>query len=66
MLPDIGLAEIAVVLLIALAVIGPKQLPEAAQKLGIFVRNVRTFIATIRHEWENPNVAKKPSVKDHE
>ncbi len=38
MFPNVGLGEIAVVLLIALIVFGPNRLPEMARSMGKFVR----------------------------
>lgn len=39
----IGLAEIAIILVVALLVLGPKQLPEAARLAGVTIRKARTF-----------------------
>jgi len=47
---DIGLEELLLIFIIALIVIGPKQLPELARKLGAFVRTVQKASKDIRIE----------------
>lgn len=47
---NISLSEIAVTLLIALLVIKPAQLPEAARALGRFVRFIQNQIGKIKEE----------------
>ena len=42
---NIGIGELAVVLVIALVVIGPKKLPDAARALGRGIREFKTSIA---------------------
>ena len=42
---NIGIGEIAIVLVIALIVLGPKRLPDAARALGRGIREFRTSIA---------------------
>jgi len=42
---NIGIGEIAVVLVIALIVLGPKRLPDAARALGRGMREFRTSLA---------------------
>ena len=42
---NIGIGEIAIVLVIALIVIGPKKLPDAARALGRGMREFKTSIA---------------------
>ena len=42
---NIGIGEIAIVLVIALIVIGPKKLPDAARSLGRGIREFKTSIA---------------------
>ena len=47
---DIGLEEIFVILIIALIVVGPKQLPELARKLGKSVRTMKQVIENLKTE----------------
>ena len=42
---NIGIGELAIVLILALIVIGPKKLPDAARALGRGMREFRTSIA---------------------
>lgn len=42
---NIGIGEIAIVLVIALIVLGPKRLPDAARALGRGMREFRTSLA---------------------
>ncbi|MBE2320188.1 twin-arginine translocase TatA/TatE family subunit [Solirubrobacter sp. CPCC 204708] len=42
---NIGMGEIIIVLVIALIVLGPKRLPDAARSLGRGIREFRTSIA---------------------
>jgi len=52
-MPNIGLPEIAIVLVIALIVFGPKRLPELGKSLG---RSIHEFRGTIvgEHEKDEP------------
>lgn len=47
---NISLSEIMLVLLIALLVIKPEQMPEVAQVLGRFVGSLRAMFAKIKTE----------------
>ncbi len=47
---NIGLGEIAIVLVIALIVIGPKKLPEVGRSLGRGMREFRESISGARHD----------------
>lgn len=66
---NIGLPEIAIVLVIALLVFGPKRLPELGQSLG---RGIREFKGSIsgdnddRHDdAETPSLPESESAKIH-
>lgn len=63
---NISLSEIFVVLLIALLVVKPEQLPEVAATLGRFVRMVRGMFTKVKDEMngfidsvEKPNERKQ-------
>jgi len=47
---SLGPAEILVILVVALVVLGPKRLPEAGRHIGKFVREVRHWSETIQSE----------------
>ena len=63
----IGLAEICIILVIAVLVIGPKQIPEAAEALGKFVRTIRQFFNEFKreaHQHPYGEQAYSPKVKE--
>ena len=47
---NVSVSELLLVLLIALIVIKPEQLPGVAQSVGKFVKSVRHMIAKIKQE----------------
>jgi sec-independent protein translocase protein TatB len=47
---NLGSGEILVILLLALIVLGPERLPEAARKVGDFVRQVRQMSSGFQQE----------------
>jgi sec-independent protein translocase protein TatA len=51
-MPQIGPAEILVVLLVAMVVFGPKRLPEIGRQVGRGLREVKKLQATITEEIE--------------
>ena len=53
-MPNIGPMEIAIVLIIALVVFGPKRLPELGKSLG---RGIQEFRGTISGEQSEPKEA---------
>jgi len=54
MLSSIGPLEIAIVLIIAILVLGPKRLPEAGRGLGRSMREFKSGISGISAESEKP------------
>ena len=66
-MPNIGPLEIAIVLIVALIVLGPKKLPDMGRSLG---RGMREFKGAIsgdhddRHEDESPALAKAQAKDD--
>jgi sec-independent protein translocase protein TatB len=48
----VSLGELAVVFIVALLVLGPKQLPHAARKLGIFYAKSRQWLADLNAQAE--------------
>lgn len=47
---NFSISEIIVILLIALLVIKPEQLPEVAFTMGRFVQNIRSLFSKVKHE----------------
>jgi sec-independent protein translocase protein TatB len=47
---DVGLAEMAVIALVAVLVFGPDKLPEFARQAGRFLRKLRDFATSTRDE----------------
>ncbi|NPA13369.1 MAG: twin-arginine translocase subunit TatB [Aquificae bacterium] len=48
MFSGIGFAEILVIMIVALIVIGPKRLPEVAKSLGRFYREIRSTVDEVK------------------
>ena len=57
----LGPAEILVILLVALIVLGPERLPEAARKVGQFVGEVRRIGAGFQTELRDAMNVQSPS-----
>lgn len=51
-MPDIGFSELLLVIVIALVVIGPKRLPEAARFLGYWTGRLRRMLQNARADME--------------
>ncbi len=49
-MPNIGLPEIIMVIIIALVVFGPKRLPEMGRQVGKAIREFRAATSDIRRE----------------
>lgn len=49
---DIGIAELAIIGLLALIVLGPKRLPEVARTAGLWVGRVRRFVASVKEDFD--------------
>lgn len=49
-MPNLGVAEIVAILVVALVVLGPKRLPEVGRKIGGFVRQMRTHSESVKAE----------------
>lgn len=47
---DIGFYELALIGILALLVLGPKRLPEAARTAGLWVGKLRVFIAGVKQD----------------
>jgi Tat protein translocase TatB subunit len=49
-MPTIGLGEILVILVVALFVIGPQQLPEAARTIGQLLHNLKRNASVLKDD----------------
>jgi len=60
-MPNVGPLELAIVLIIALVVFGPKRLPELGRSLGRGIREFRGSVSGERHEEpESPEAIESP------
>lgn len=59
-MPNVGPAELALVLIIALVVFGPKRLPELGRSLGKAIREFRGSVGGESHEAERPEEIEPP------
>jgi sec-independent protein translocase protein TatA len=59
-MPNIGPLELAIVLIIALVVFGPKRLPELGRSLGRGIREFRGSIGGDSHEAESHDAIEPP------
>ncbi|MCY3910931.1 MAG: Sec-independent protein translocase protein TatB [bacterium] len=50
---NLGWAEIAVIVVVALVVLGPEKLPGAARQIGGFVRQIRKISTGFQQELQN-------------
>lgn len=60
-MPNIGLPEIIIILVIVLLVFGPRRLPEMAKGIGQSVREFRKGIRDMKDEVTGDDEDKKPS-----
>ena len=49
-MPNIGPLELAIVLIIALVIFGPKRLPELGKSLGKGIREFRSSVSSSSHD----------------
>jgi TatA/E family protein of Tat protein translocase len=60
LMPNVGPMELAIVLIIALVVFGPKRLPELGRSLGKGIREFRGSVSGDHAEPEAPSVITSP------
>lgn len=60
MIPNIGPTELIIVLVIAVIILGPKRIPEAAKSIG---KGIRGFKDTVGGEDDAPKLEKDTRVK---
>lgn len=56
---DIGFLEILIIMVIALAVIGPERLPEVARKIGALMGKTKRFVNTMKDNAELQDTVKE-------
>jgi len=49
---DIGFWEIAVIVVVALLVVGPKEFPSLVRNVGLWAGKARRFVATVKNDFE--------------
>lgn len=54
-MPNVGPLELAIVLIIALVVFGPKRLPELGRSLGRGIREFRGSVSGEKHDEPEPD-----------
>ena len=59
-MPNVGPLELAIVLIIALVVFGPKRLPELGRSLGRGIREFRGSVSGDSHDEPEPPEAIEP------
>jgi sec-independent protein translocase protein TatA len=59
-MPNVGPFELAIVLIIALVVFGPKRLPDLGHSLGKAIREFRGSVSGESHEPERPEAIEPP------
>jgi sec-independent protein translocase protein TatA len=59
-MPNVGPLELAIVLIIALVVFGPKRLPELGRSLGRGIREFRGSVSGENHEPERTEAIEPP------
>jgi sec-independent protein translocase protein TatA len=59
-MPNVGPLELAIVLIIALVVFGPKRLPELGRSLGRGIREFRGSVSGESHEPEQREAIEQP------
>lgn len=59
-MPNVGPFELAIVLIIALIVFGPKRLPELGRSLGRGIREFRGSVSGENHEQERTEAIEPP------
>ena len=59
-MPNVGPLELAIVLIIALVVFGPKRLPELGRSLGRGIREFRGSVSGEGHEPDSPGAIEPP------
>jgi sec-independent protein translocase protein TatA len=63
-MPNVGPIELAIVLVIALIVFGPKRLPELGRSLGKGIREFRGSLSGDSHEPERTEAIEPPKAPD--
>ena len=58
---NMGFSEIALILIVALIVLGPKRLPELAKTLGRFYREIRSTVDEVKEV-----IVEEPQKKEHQ
>ena len=59
-MPNVGPMELAIVLVIALIVLGPKRLPEVGRSMGKGIREFRDSLNNIGNDDEDDDVEEPP------
>ena len=59
-MPNVGPLELAIVLIVALVVLGPKRLPEVGRSLGNGIREFKDSLTTEGHHEDHVDIEEAP------
>ena len=52
-MPQIGWAELLVIIILAILIIGPKDFPIVVKKVGSYVKKIKSYITEIQDDIDN-------------
>ena len=52
-MPQIGWSELLVIIVLAVLIIGPKDLPVVVKKIGSSIKKIKSYVSNIQEDIEN-------------